>query len=114
MGLRLFVCFRSLGFIALSKPFLFCLFCYEFFAIHFVLSYSIRPCLVPLKKKSWGCGGIERNEGLYVEDEGFVVYVHSKACLFHFFLFLFANNPVFIEVNRLLFDEKWVCFFIVI
>lgn len=43
-----------------------------------------------------------------------LLYMFIQKRAFSIFLFLFANNPVFIEVNRLLFDEKWVCFFIVI
>lgn len=43
-----------------------------------------------------------------------LLYMFIQKRAFSIFLLLFANNPVFIEVNRLLFDEKWVCFFIVI
>ena len=43
-----------------------------------------------------------------------LLYMFIQKHRFFYYLFLFANNPVFIEVNRLLFDEKWVCFSIVI
>lgn len=81
MGLRLFVLdlwglllsqSHSCSVYSVMNSLIFILFCL----------FRFDPVWLLRKKKRWGCGEIERNEGFYVEDEGFVVYVHTKASLF--------------------------------
>lgn len=81
----------------------------------FILFCLIRldPVWFLWKKKDGVVGELKETKDFMLKTK-VLLYMFIQKHAFSIFLFLFANNPVFIEVNRLLFDEKWVCFFIVI